>query len=272
MDSSKIFYYKSLKGIALATYIQLNSMDMSNTEIIGVSGIFTSDLTNSVFPMSTLPYALSMGYCTGENITFLTDNFSFNGSNNTFKGSNFISGANTRLFGEVSVSDFSGSKFNINSYINGNDPYPYVIVQTGIINNCKLNDCEFNNLRLNLPSGVPQIENCSLDFSIFNQCSIIATFGGEIVGTTFNNCKFNETSLNLHQDDFYDFTNSNFNMCELTGFVADPIPGGGKLIENCIFNNCTNVTAQGLINGAYRFAGRSYTFRYNGIVYTVPAA
>jgi hypothetical protein len=215
-----------------------------------------------------------MGYCTGENVTFLTDSFSFNGANNIFKGSNFISGANTRLFGEVSASDFSGSKFNINSYINGNDPYPYVIVMTGIINNCKLNNCEFNNLRLNLPSGVPQIENCSFDFSIFNQCSIYATFGGEIVGTTFNNCKFNQTQLNLNSDDFYDFTNSNFDMCELTGFVTvnagDPICN--KLIENCVFNNCTNVTAQGLINGAYRFVDRSYTFRYNGATHTVPAA
>jgi hypothetical protein len=135
-----------------------------------------------------------------------------------------------------------------------------------------LNNCEFNNLRLNLPSGVPQIENCSFDFSIFNQCSIYATFGGEIVGTTFNNCKFNETSLNLHQDDFYDFTNSNFDMCELIGFTADPISGSGKLIENCIFNNSKDITAQGLINGAYRFVDRSYTFRYNGATHTVPAA
>lgn len=264
MDSSKIFYYKSLKGIDLAQYVQVISMDMSNTEIIGLSGIFTSNLTNSVFPMSTLPYALSMGFCTGENVTFLTDNFSFNGANNIFKGSNFISGANTRLFGEVSVSDFSGSKFNITSYINGNDPYPYANVNFGVMSDCKLNNCEFNNIRMNFPNLLLSLENCSFDFSIFNQCSILATWSNQIVGTTFKNCKFNETSLSFNSDEFYDFTNSNFYMCVLNGF-------GNKLIENCVFNNCTEITAQDLINAAYKFGNRSYTFTFNGVVYTVPA-
>ena len=267
MDGSKLYFFKLLSAASLSTSLDVEDMDLSDTQLIKVSALTRCNLSNSLMPMN-FNTSVVITDCIGNGMEFICDETNAPTiHNSSLQNCTFIVKDSSKVFTAFNNVNLTNSVFQPKSVLTGTGLAAYSLATFGNSNNkSKLQNCTFNQIGFVL-DGTGVMFDTIFTNSIFNSCYFLIQENGIGVNTSFLSCNFNNTWFQSYTAGFpyTDYTGSNFNNCNLQYFSQN-------IIEGCKFINCSNKTAAQLVANAHQIVGRSYNFTYNGATYTVPAA